>query len=107
MVCRTNGVSDQWCVGPMVCRTNGVSDHWCVGPMVCRTIGVSDQWCVGPMTCNPEDSIRHMLAPPPIVGVSVKGTRKNVKNRPPHVYGLIANQECCIHLTKDILVSLI
>ena len=23
----------------MVCRTNGVSDHWCVGPMVCRTNG--------------------------------------------------------------------
>ena len=22
------------CVGPMVCRTNGVSDQWCVGPMV-------------------------------------------------------------------------
>ena len=29
-------------VGPMVCRTNGVSDRWCVGPMVCRTNGVSD-----------------------------------------------------------------
>ena len=37
----------------MVCRTNGVSDQWCVAPMVCRTNGVSDQWCVGPMTCNP------------------------------------------------------
>ena len=36
----------------MNCRTNGVSDHWCVGPMVCRPIGVSDQWCVGPMTCG-------------------------------------------------------
>ena len=46
MVCRTNGVSDQWCVGPLVCRTNGVSDQWCVGPMVCRTNGVSDQWSV-------------------------------------------------------------
>ena len=23
-------------VGPMVCRTNGVSDQWCVGPMVYR-----------------------------------------------------------------------
>ena len=52
MDCRTDGVSDQWCVGPMVCRTNGVSDQWCVGSMVCRTNGVSDQWCVGPMTCN-------------------------------------------------------
>ena len=52
MVCRTIGVSDQWCVGPMVCRTNGVSDQWCVGPMVCRTNGVSDQWCVGPMVCR-------------------------------------------------------
>ena len=47
MDCRTNGVSDQWCDGPMVCRTNGVSDQWSVGPMVCRTNGVSDQWCVG------------------------------------------------------------
>ena len=37
MVCRTDGVSDQWCVGLKVCRTNGVSDQWCVGPMVCRT----------------------------------------------------------------------
>ena len=62
MVCRTIGVSDQWCVGPMVCRTNGVSDHWCVGPMVCRTIGVSDQWCVGPMTCNPVSPQRVMNA---------------------------------------------
>ena len=52
MVCRTNGVSNHWCVGPMVCRTNGVSDQWCVGPMVCRTNGVSDQWCVGPMVCR-------------------------------------------------------
>ena len=33
-------------VGPMVCRTIGVSDQWCVGPMVCRTNGVSDQWSV-------------------------------------------------------------
>ena len=52
LVCRTNGVSDQWCVGPMMCRTNGVSDQWCVGPMVCRTNGVSDQWCVGPMVSH-------------------------------------------------------
>ena len=29
-----------------MCRTNGVSDHWCVGPLVCRTNGVSDQWSV-------------------------------------------------------------
>ena len=39
MVCRTIGVSDQWCVGPMVCRTNGVSDQWCVGPMVSHRLG--------------------------------------------------------------------
>ena len=25
--CRTNGLSDQWAVGPMGCRTNGLSDH--------------------------------------------------------------------------------
>ena len=43
----------------MVCRTNGVSDRWCVGPMVCRTIGVSDQWCVGPMICNPQIHIKN------------------------------------------------
>ena len=24
---RTNGVSDQWCFGPLVLRTNGVSDY--------------------------------------------------------------------------------
>ena len=33
-----------------MCRTNGVSDHWCVGPMVCLTNGVSDQWSVTLMT---------------------------------------------------------
>ena len=27
MGCRTNGLSDQWVVGPMGCRTNGLSDH--------------------------------------------------------------------------------
>ena len=37
MDCRSNGVSDQWCVGPMVCWNIGVSDQWCVGLMVCRT----------------------------------------------------------------------
>ena len=46
MVCRNNGMSDQWCVGPLVCRTIGVSDQWCVGPLVCRTNGVSDQCSV-------------------------------------------------------------
>ena len=52
MGCRTNGVSDQWGVGPMGCRTNGVSDQWVVGPMGCRTNGVSYQWGVGPMGCR-------------------------------------------------------
>ena len=42
MVCRTNGVSDRWCVGPMVCRTNGVSDQWCVGPMTVRRLPSSE-----------------------------------------------------------------
>ena len=27
MGCRTNGLSDQWAVGPMGVRTNGLSDH--------------------------------------------------------------------------------
>ena len=27
MGCRTNGLSNQWVVGPMGCRTNGLSDH--------------------------------------------------------------------------------
>ena len=26
--CRTNGLSDQWAVGPMGCRTNGLSEYW-------------------------------------------------------------------------------
>ena len=29
---RTNGLSDQWAVGPMGCRTNGLSNQWAVGP---------------------------------------------------------------------------
>ena len=80
MVCRTNGVSDQWCVGPMVCRTNGVSDQRCVGPMVCRTNGVWDQWCVGPMVCRtdgqsparPPDGVS--MTVPPAARQSLTGT---------------------------------
>ena len=35
MGCQTNGLSNQWAVGPMGCRTNGLSDQWAVGPMGC------------------------------------------------------------------------
>ena len=29
--CPTNGLSNQWAVGPMGCRTNGLSNQWAVG----------------------------------------------------------------------------
>ena len=48
MGCRTNGLSNQWAVGPMCCRTNGLSTQWAVGPTgsyhfemhVCRCLGI-------------------------------------------------------------------
>ena len=30
--CRTNGLSNQWVVGPMGCWSNGLSNQWAVGP---------------------------------------------------------------------------
>jgi len=43
LFCQTNGLSDQWAVGPMGCQTNGLSDQWAV------LVVLSDQWAVGPM----------------------------------------------------------
>ena len=63
MDCRTNGLSDQWTLGPIDCRTNGLLDQWTIQfvadaihpaaiQYICRTNGLSDQWTVGPMNCT-------------------------------------------------------
>ena len=55
MDCRTNGLYGSLtfvtaAIHPAaiqyVCRTNGLSDQWIVGPVDCRTSGLADQWTV-------------------------------------------------------------
>ena len=56
MGCWTNGLVDQWLVGPMGDWTNGLADQWVGGRMDRWTNGLLNQWMavqwvVGPMGC--------------------------------------------------------
>ena len=59
-ICRTNGLSDQWTVGPMDCRTNGLYGSLkfvtvAIHLAAIQTVYLSDQWTVDQWTVGPMD----------------------------------------------------
>ena len=116
MVCRINGWSDQWLVGPIVRRTNGVSDQWCVGSMVGRSNGASDQWCLGLLWLSPffnhsnlflkeKGFVRlHQFGPKPCLSQHPAGPTPRWSDNTIAQYFLYLNNTQYIHLCIDLIV---